>query len=145
MLLVAACGLVALSGCAAVGLGGGPLKVVMTATKDCNNCGRPTGYPLTFRVLQVTDASVISGMTLTQLWDKEEKLLGSALLDRREGFVDPGRSVTLPLERKPGATAVIVIGNFCQSRDICWYYAQSLSKGGRIKLVAGADCLSVAK
>jgi type VI secretion system VasD/TssJ family lipoprotein len=134
----------ALPSCSKVGLGGGAPKVTLTAARDCNSCGRDGGYPLTFRVLQVTDPSVLTGMTLTQLWDKEEKLLGGALLDRREGVVDPGRSITIPLEKKPGATAVIVVGNFCQSREQCWFFSQPLARGGRVKLVAGADCLSVA-
>jgi type VI secretion system VasD/TssJ family lipoprotein len=134
-----------LPSCAKVGLGGGAPKVSVRASTDCNSCGRASGYPLTFRVLQVTDASVLSGMTLTQLWDKEEKLLGPALLDKREAFVDPGRSVSIALEKKPGATAVIVVGNYCQSREQCWYYAQPLSQGRTVKLLAGADCLSVAK
>jgi type VI secretion system VasD/TssJ family lipoprotein len=143
--LAATCLLVLAPSCAKVGLGGGAPKVTVSAARDCNSCGRDSGYPLTFRVLQVTDVSAITGMTLTQLWDKEEKLLGPALLGRREAFVDPGRSVTIALEKKPGATAIIVLGNFCQSRDQCWYFAQPLSQGSRVKLVAGADCLSAAK
>jgi type VI secretion system VasD/TssJ family lipoprotein len=143
--LAAACLVVLSPACAKVGLGGAAPKVTVTAARDCNSCGGASGYPLTFRVLQVSDVSAITGMTLNQLWDKEEKLLGPALLDRREAFVDPGRAVTIPLEKKPGATALIVLGNFCQSREQCWYFAQPLSKGSRVKLIAGADCLSAAK
>jgi type VI secretion system VasD/TssJ family lipoprotein len=143
--LAAACLLAFAPSCAKVGLGGGAPKVTVTAAQDCNSCGSATGYPLTFRVLQVTDVGAITGMTLSQLWDKEAQLLGPALVDRRESFVDPGRSVTVALEKKPGATAVVVIGNFCQSRDQCWYFAQPLSQGSSIRLVAGADCLSAAK
>ncbi|HEV2105469.1 MAG TPA: type VI secretion system lipoprotein TssJ [Candidatus Eisenbacteria bacterium] len=133
------------SGCAGKLLGKGTLHVTLTATPDCNSCGRPTGYPLTFRVLQVTDASAITGMSLTQLWDKEDKLLGAAFLDKKESFIDPGETKELPVERKPGAVAMIVVGNFCRSRGSCWFYAQSLARGGSVKLVAGADCLSAAK
>ena len=126
-------------------VGKGTLHVVLTASAKCNSCGKATGFPLTYRVLQVTDASVVTGMTLTQLWDKEEKLLGPALLDKREAFIDPGQTRELPIERKPGATAMIVVGNFCRSRANCWYYAQSLAAGGSVKLVAGTDCLTAAK
>lgn len=143
--LAAACLLTLAPACAKVGLGGGAPRLTVTATRDLNSCGSATGYPLTFRVLQVSDAGAITGMTLSQLWDKEQQLLGPALLDRREAFVDPGRSVTLALEKKPGVTAVIVVGNFCQSRDQCWYYAHPLSEGSKIRLRAGADCLSAAK
>jgi len=143
--LAAACLLTLAPSCAKVGLGGGAPRVTVTAARDVNSCGSDTGYPLTFRVLQVSDAGAITGMTLSQLWDKEQALLGPALIDRREAFVDPGRTMTLSLEKKPGVTAVIVIGNFCQSRDQCWYFAQPLSQGSRIKLLAGADCLSAAK
>lgn len=143
--LVALCLLTLAPSCAKVGLGGGAPKVTVTAARDVNSCGSDTGYPLTFRVLQVTDAGAITGMTLSQLWDKEPALLGPALLDRRESFVDPGRTVSLALQKKPGVTAVIVIGNFCQSREQCWSYVQPLSQGTNIRLLAGADCLSAAK
>ena len=134
------------AGCAKAPFAGkGTLHVVLTAGPKCNSCGKATGFPLTYRVLQVTDASVVTGMTLTQLWDKEEKLLGPALLDKREAFIDPGQTRELPIERKPGATAMIVVGNFCRSRANCWYYAQSLAAGGSVKLTAGADCLTAAK
>jgi type VI secretion system VasD/TssJ family lipoprotein len=126
-------------------VGKGTLHVTLTAAADCNSCGRPGGYPLTYRVLQVTDASVVNGMTLTQLWDKEEKLLGPALLDKKDAFIDPGQKRELPVEKKPGAGAMIVVGNFCRSKGSCWYFAQSLSKGASVKLTAGADCLSPAK
>ncbi len=134
------------AGCAAAPFAGpGTLHVTLTATAKCNSCGKPTGFPLTYRVLQVTDASVVNGMTLTQLWDKEATLLGAKLLDSREAFIDPGQSSELPITRKPGATAVIVVGNFCRSRGNCWYYAQSLETSAIVKLTAGADCLSAEK
>jgi len=126
-------------------MGKGALHVTLTATRDCNSCGKTTGFPLTFRVLQVSDGSALTGMTLTQLWDKEDKLLGPALLDRKEAFIDPGRVQVLPIARKPGATAVIVVGNFCRSHGTCWYFVQPLAKGGTVRLLAGPDCLSVAK
>lgn len=134
------------AGCAkAPFVGKGTLHVTLTAAADCNSCGRPGGYPLTYRVLQVTDASVVNGMTLTQLWDKEEKLLGPALLEKKDAFIDPGQKRELAIEKKPGAGALIVVGNFCRSRGSCWYFAQSLARGASVKLVAGADCLSAAK
>lgn len=134
------------AGCAkAPFVGKGTLHVTLTATAKCNSCGKPTGFPLTYRVLQVTDASVLNGMTLTQLWDKEEKLLGPALLDKTEAFIDPGQSRELPVARKPGAAAMIVVGNFCRSRGSCWYFAQPLAAGASVKLTAGADCLSATK
>lgn len=121
------------------------LKMTVVAAPDLNKCGKATGYPLTYRVLQVTDPSVLSGMSLTQLWNKESNLLGPALLDRREFVVDPGQTVSVPVERKPGAVAVVVVGNFCRPRGSCWYHAQPLSKGKSVKLTAGADCLSATK
>jgi type VI secretion system VasD/TssJ family lipoprotein len=123
----------------------GGLKVTLTAAPECNSCGKASGYPLQYRVLQVTDASVISGLSLTQLWDKEDKLLGKALLEKREAFIDPGKTSALSLERKPGATAMIVVGNFCRGSGTCWYHVQPFSQGGSVKLLAGSDCFTVAK
>ncbi len=128
-----------LFGCAKAPLiGKGTLRVTLTATAAANNCGKTTGFPLTFRVLQVNDASAIAGLSLKQVWDKEEKVLGGAFLKKTEGFVDPGRSVQLPVEREDGATAFIVIGNFCQSQGSTWYHVQPLSKGVSVKMIAEA-------
>lgn len=132
-----------LTGCAKAPLiGKGSVKVTLSAAEDCNSCGKGTGYPLTYRVLQVTDTSLLTGMTLTQLWDKEEKLLGPALLSKSESFIDPGQTKSLPLERAAGAAAVVVVANFCRSAGSCWYYAQPLSQGGTVKLLAGPECLT---
>jgi type VI secretion system VasD/TssJ family lipoprotein len=138
-MLLAACALLA-GGC-----GAGTLKVSLAATPNLNNCGKPAGYPLTYRVLQVTDPSVVTGMSLTQLWGKEAALLGPALLDTKESFIDPGAKKQLPVEKKPGAAAIIVVGNFCKPRGTCWYVAHPLAKGKALKLLAGSDCLSVEK
>ena len=63
------------AGCAkAPRIGKGSLHIVLTAEGTCNSCGQATGYPLTYRVLQVKDASALTGTTLTQVWDKEEKI-----------------------------------------------------------------------
>ncbi len=142
--LAAACLLVAVAGCAKVPLIGGSerVRVTLTGARDLNSCGKAGGYPLTYRVLQVTDASVLTGMDLTQLWNKEEKLLGPALVDKTEGFLDPGQSKTLAVPRAPKAAAFVVVGNFCRSNGACWYYAQPFSKGGSIKLVAGSSCFA---
>lgn len=119
--------------------------MTLRAAPDCNSCGKKAGYPLTYRVLQVTDPAVVTGMSLTQLWGKEATLLGPALLDTKESFIDPGAKKLLPVEKKPGATAVVVVGNYCRPRGTCWYIAQPLSKGKSIRLLAGSDCLSVEK
>lgn len=128
-----------LAGCAKAPLiGKGTLRVSLAATASANNCGRTTGFPLTFRVLQVNDASAIAGLSLKQVWDKEEKVLAGAFLKKTEGFVDPGRSVELPIEREDGATAFIVVGNFCQTQGSSWYHVQRIDQGVKVKMVAEA-------
>lgn len=135
-----------IGGCAKAPLmGKGTLRVVVTATSDCNNCGKSTGFPLTYRVLQVSDASALAGLSLTQVWDKEEKILGAALLKKTESYVDPGQKKELPVEREKGATAMIVVGNFCRTKGSCWNHVQPLSAGGTVKLSAGPNCFSVVK
>jgi type VI secretion system VasD/TssJ family lipoprotein len=119
-------------------VGKGTLRVTLAATATANNCGKAQGFPLTYRLLQVSDPSAMAGLTLKQVWDKEEKVLGSALLKKTEGFVDPGRESVLPVAREDGATAMIVVGNFCQTRGNSWFVVQPLSRGGSVKLTAEA-------
>ena len=126
-------------------MGKGTLHVTLVAAADCNSCGKASGYPLTYRVLQVTDASPINGASLTQLWDKEEKMLGPALLKKAEAVINPGQTRELPLQREKGATAMIIVGSFCKTKGTCWYYVQPLANGGSVKLSAGSNCFSAAK
>ena len=135
-----------LSGCAKAPLiGKGTLRVTLTAAATANNCGKANGFPLTFRVIQVSDASAIAGLSLKQVWDKEEKVLGAAFLKKTEGVVDPGRSVQLPIEREDGTTAFIVVGNFCQTDGSSWYHVQPVGKGTKVKMVAEATGFRAAK
>jgi type VI secretion system VasD/TssJ family lipoprotein len=135
-----------IAGCAKLPFVGKPmLHVFLTAAADCNSCDKPSGYPLTYRVLQVTDASALTGASLTQVWDKEEKLLGGALLKKTDAYIDPGQARELPLEPAPGAKSLVVVGNFCKSKGSCWYYVQSLSKSGTVKLIAGSSCFTEGK
>lgn len=138
--------LAALTGCAKVPLvGGKAISVDLQASDKCNNCGKATAQPLEFAVLQVTDPSAITGTTLGQIWGKEKSLFGDALLTRDAGFIDPGAKQAFSYEKNPKSKAAIVIGNFCKPDGACWYHLQPLSKGSRIKLMAGASCLTVVK
>ncbi len=135
-----------LAGCAKAPLiGKGTLRVVMTAEGTCNSCGQSTGYPLTYRVLQVKDASALTGTTLTQVWDKEEKILGAAFISKTEATIDPGQSRDLPVQRARDATAMVVVGNFCKTKGSCWYWVQPLASGGTVKLTAGPGCFTATK
>ncbi len=135
-------------GCAKVPLvGGSPsIELAVTATADCNSCGRPTGYPIYLRVLQVTDPSAMTGVSLAQLWDREDKVLGAALVSRSEAVVDPGARKEFKVERDPKAKSAVIVGNFCKSEGDCWYLVRPLKGGGlKLKLTADASCLRVTK
>lgn len=147
LLLAAATGLLA-AGCAKVPLVGGKpsISVRLIATANCNNCGKSNGYPLTFRVLQVTDPTLLTGTTLAQVWDHEDKLLGEGLVARNEDVIDPGTRKELKFERNAKAKAVVVEGNFCKTQGSCWYYVKPLKGGGAtIQLGVEASCFGEAR
>src|SRR5215831_6200701 len=139
--------LVGLVGCAKVPLVGGKpaVQLSLEATDQCNTCGKQSAQPLEFAVVQVTDASAITGTSLVQIWSKEKALFGDALLTRDTGFIDPKTKQEFTYERNPKAKSVIVIGNFCKPDGSCWYVLQPLSKGSHLKLTAESSCLAVAK
>lgn len=132
-------------GCAKVPIVGGKpaLDLKVTATADCNSCGKPNGYPIYIRFLQVTDPSAMTGVSLAQLWDREDKVLGAALVAKSEQVVDPGTSKEIKIEKDPKAKSVIIVGNFCKSEGNCWYMIKP-PKGG-LKLTADASCLRETK
>ncbi len=137
--------------CAKVPLvGGSPkIKIEVKADPKCNSCGRGNGNPLTLRILQITDASRAAGITLVQLWDQEEKLLGNALVvgGKSEQVVDPGAELTISVPRVPAATAFLVVGNFCRTEGSCWILMKPLDGGGgaSIKLRLTEFCLNEVK
>src|SRR5262249_33673701 len=107
-----------------------------------NSCGKPAGLPLTVRVLQVTDASALGGLTLDRLWDHEDKVLGTALLAKNDLVVDPGTRKELLVERAALAKSAVVVGSFCKTEGSCWLVVKNLKgKGATIKLAADASCL----
>jgi type VI secretion system VasD/TssJ family lipoprotein len=132
-----------LASCAKVPVVGGKPQVAirLASSPDANSCGRGTGNSLYYRVLQVTDASGVASLSLAQLWDKEDKVLGAALLAKSEDVVDAGAVREIRIERNPKAKAVVVVGNFCKTDGTCWRVIRPVSKGTNLKLQANASCL----
>lgn len=130
------------AGCGIMG-GKKSIQLSVEAGPECNNCGKDSPQPLEFAVLQLTDASAITGTSLVQIWGKEKNLFGDALLTRDTGSIIPRSTQPFAYQRDPKAKAVLVIGNFCKPDGNCWYFSQLLSKGSKLNLKAGSSCLSV--
>jgi type VI secretion system VasD/TssJ family lipoprotein len=138
-------------GCAKVPIVGGAAKakIELTAAPNCNSCGKDQGYPLTFRVVQLTDASPLAGVTLVQLWDHEDKLLGSVFVSKSTNdVIEPGakkKEISVELDDK--TRAVVLVGNFCKTSGSCWYHVATRKGGGgvSVKLLADASCLKVTR
>ena len=122
------------------------VDVVLTAGKDLNNCGKSAALPLSYRIIQVTDAGPLAGLKPERLWGHEEEMLGGGLVWRGpESVIEPGTSKVdkdIPLD--PRAKAVVVVGNFCKTRESCFYSAQPVTgkKRSKIHLTADASCLT---
>lgn len=119
----------------------------ITSTPDANSCGKESGNSLYFRVLQVSDPSPLEGLTLEQVWDNEEKVLGPALLEggKHEDFIDAGSSREFKLKHNSKATAIVVVGNFCKTAGTCWRIVHPASDGLKLNLKVDASCLSETK
>jgi type VI secretion system VasD/TssJ family lipoprotein len=140
----AAAAILSLACCAKVPLVGGKpvLTIELTAGPMCNSCGKSEAHPLWFRVLQVTDATGLSGTRPEQIWDREAKFLGPALLNdpkTTENVIDPGTQKTFTFPRDPKAKSVVVIGNFCKTQGSCWCLVKPLQGGGGVRISAFAD------
>lgn len=146
-----ALGLLGVVGCAKVPLVGGAAKakIELTAAAGCNSCGKDQGYPLTFRVVQLTDASPLAGVTLVQLWDHEDKLLGGVFVSKSTNdVIEPGakkKEISVDLDDK--TRAVVLVGNFCKTSGSCWYHVATRKGGGGVsmKLLADASCLRTSR
>jgi type VI secretion system VasD/TssJ family lipoprotein len=120
------------------------IEIEVAADPNCNSCGNPNGNPLMLRVLQVTDASSLAGLSLVQLWDYEEARLGDGLVEKREATVEPGAKKVLMTKRQAKATTVVLVGNFCRTEGRCWYLTRTLPEGSGIsfKVRAQQFCLT---
>lgn len=141
--------LVGLSACAKVPVVGGPPKaqIQVTAAANLNDCAKGAAAPLTYRIVQVTDASAMTGTTLGQVWGREDKLLAGAFVTKSQDSVDPGAKREIGVELDDKTKAVIVIGNFCKTDGSCWYHVAQRKGGGglKVKLSADASCLRPAR
>ena len=142
-------GLALFGACAKVPIVGksSDIEIKILADPNVNSCGNPSGNPLTVRVLQVTDAASLAGLTLVQLWDNEEARLGGGLVEKKEQTIEPGTEKILTTPRLAKATSVVVVGNFCRTEGRCWYLARTLPGGGGVsfKVRAGQSCLTEPK
>ena len=126
------------------------IRVSLTATADLNSCGKSGSAPLTLRVFQVTDASVLTGerTTLSRLWRNEPEELGPAFIGPAlQQVLVVGQPAEIRLDRDPKARAVVVVGNFCKTQGSCWFIVRPLKGGGGAKLdvTAAATCLRETK
>ncbi|HEY6866504.1 MAG TPA: type VI secretion system lipoprotein TssJ [Candidatus Eisenbacteria bacterium] len=124
--------LLTLAGCSMMGKGTPkqvPVVLKMTATGALNNCGRAVPLVLHYRMIQVTDTQPLAGMKLDQLYDHEAEMLGGALSWAGPDLsIEPGATKQeAPVPVAPGAKAVVVLGNFCKTRESCFYYAFPLA------------------
>ncbi len=138
-----------LTSCAKVPLVGGKpaISLDLTAGPMCNSCGKSEPHSLWFRVLQVTDASGLSGARPEQVWDHEAKFLGPALINdpkQTENVIDPGSQKSFSFGREAKAKFVVFQANFCQTKGACWYYVRPLKGSGGVKLNLFVDnfCVS---
>jgi type VI secretion system VasD/TssJ family lipoprotein len=145
-----AAGVLGVWGCAKVPIVGGAskAKIELRAMPNCNSCGKDQGYPLTFRVVQLTDASPLAGVTLVQLWDHEDKLLGGVFVSKSTNdVIEPGSKKELSVELDDKTRAVVLVGNFCKTSGSCWYHVGTRKGGGGVtmRLLADASCLKVTR
>jgi type VI secretion system VasD/TssJ family lipoprotein len=139
-----------LLGCAAVGKGtpkGRLIKLNITASSNLNNCGRAVPLVLHYRMIQVTDAAPLAGMKLGLLYGQEREMLDGALLwAGMDLAIEPGATrQDPPVAIDPRARAVVVIGNFCKTKESCFYFAQPIpekvKKDILLDLTADSTCI----
>ena len=142
--------LVLSSGCAAMGKGTPKGKLVtlkITSTRRLNNCGRPVPLVLHYRMVQVTDAAPLAGMKLENVYDRESEMLGGAFVSRGPDLtIEPGVTRTdAPMQIDPRTRAVVVLGNFCKTRESCFYFAKAvpakMKKNLLLDLTADSTCI----
>lgn len=113
----------------------------LESVAQANSCGQASGNSLNFRVVQVTDATPISGVPLSSVWDREDRVFGAAFVAKKDGYVDPGvQKVRFQYELDAKAKAVVFVGSFCKPAGECWYVTRTLDRGRTLRLVIDEFC-----
>lgn len=125
---------------------GTTIRITLTASADCNNCGTGPGAALKYRVLQVADEGAMrTALNKGLPWSKQVEAAGANVVARvAEDFVNPGKSVEVPTTRDPKAAAIVIEGNFCKKVGASWYVVYPLTKKGPIVVNVGATGMTLA-
>jgi len=100
-------------------------------------------YPLSYKVIQVTDSRPIAGMKLERLWGHEQDLLRGVFVNvTPQVVVEPkAHKEEKPVTIEKTTKAVIVLGNFCKTSGSCFYHVEPFDgKSLVIDLTADASC-----
>ena len=137
------------SGCAKVGLKGGPptdrLRIASGAVlNDCDGSG---SRPVVLRVYVLAAEEKFKDLDLESLWYGEPPPLGQDLIGAVKevtAVAGAARPALLALPREQGAVAVGVVANFCEIAPGCWKKIIPLAKGNtNIDILLERTCMTV--
>lgn len=111
-----------ISGCCTIGIG--PCtrtdKVSLVGSVQLNACGMDNkSHPVVVRFIYLKDTRKFQAGVFDEVWDDPAGFLGGDLAD---GYQDvtlaPGKTENMSFIRPEGATAVAMLVNFCDEKDI---------------------------
>jgi type VI secretion system VasD/TssJ family lipoprotein len=83
--------------------------------------------PTVFRIYLLKGTHALDGAVFDDLWQRDKEVLGDELIDSKEVTLNPSDKVSLPLELKPEALWLVVIGLFRNPQGIAWRATRRLA------------------
>jgi type VI secretion system protein VasD len=123
-LLVSSVSLVLLSACSSTDV---RLNLSASADLNANNYNEP--LPVLVRVYQLSDVKTFRHATFDQLWETDELLLGSDLVDKHEFTVKPNAKLDHEFVQVDGAEYIAMFVMFRNAEQDSWRWLHKLDGG----------------
>jgi type VI secretion system protein VasD len=102
-------------------------KVILRGSERLNMDENGRSLPTVFRLYLLKGTHALDGAVFEDLWQRDKDVLGEELIETKELTLNPNDKVSVPLETKPEARYLVVVGLFRNPQGIAWRATRRLT------------------
>jgi len=102
-------------------------KVILRGSDRLNMDENGRSLPTVFRFYLLKGTHALDGAVFDDLWQHDKDVLGDELIESKEMTLNPSDKISLPLEPKPEARYLVVVGLFRNPQGIAWRATRRLT------------------
>ena len=123
-LLISGVSLVLLSACSST-----DVRLNLSASADLNANNHNEPLPVMVRLYQLSSVDAFRNASFEQLWQADELILGTDLVDKKELTVKPSAELSYELEQVDGAEYVAIFVMYRNIEQDSWRWLHRLDNG----------------